>query len=72
MARVVYNKFESVIWVITMNIIFHYVLEDPFVSLVSSGELIFVKHCVGLASVTSDSRFVIKFIVEVGVEDAIK
>ena len=70
MARVVYNKFESVIWVITLNIMFHYVLEDPFVSLASRRELIFIKHCLSLASFTSDCLFVIKFIVEAGVQDA--
>ena len=59
MARLVYNEFEGVICIITMDIVFHYVLEDPFVSLVGRRELIFKEHCVGLASVTSDCRFVI-------------
>ena len=57
MARVVYNEFEGVIWIITKDIVFHYVLEDPFVTLVGRRELIFIEHYVGLASVTSDCLF---------------
>ena len=34
-------------------------VKDPFVSLVGRSELIFIGQCVGLASVTSDCRFVI-------------
>ena len=59
MAREVYYEFEGVIRIIAMNIVFHYVLEDPFVSLVGRRKLIIVEHCVGLASVTRDCRFVI-------------